>query len=269
MLDHHRNRLRRDLEDHLQEDSDGRSIFQRAVNMQNHKIQNLGLCTSSSDAANKRYVDSAGIISVLNLAASVYIDGYSKEWAECMYLVERGGEVKLNSNKVVQLFNWTLSHLDAEQTNNSLRPTLASEKHAKRFFISFNGSQRMTSAIDLNPASGANDRVHVFHVFRVHSHNGSNQHFRNGLFGHDDGGWDKFLVYKPTTHNLLISGIQNAGNVLVTSSDWKTKADASELNKWICLSCHWNVPEGENGSSPLGEWKESERIHRSYIQRFH
>ena len=166
-----------------------------------------------------------------------------------MYLVERGGEVKLSGNKVVQRFDWTLSHLDAEQTNDSLRPTLASEKHAKRYFISFNGNQRMTSAIDLNPTSGSSDRVHVFLIFRLHSHNGSNAHFRNGLFGHDNGGWDKFLAYKPKTHDLLISGVKNADNVLVTSFDWKSKVDVSEVNKWICLSCHWNVPEDENGSS--------------------
>ena len=77
-VDQHKDRLRRDLESHLQEDSDAdTSVFQRNVDMQNHKIQNLGLCTTSSDAANKGYVDSAGIISVLNLAACVYIDGYS------------------------------------------------------------------------------------------------------------------------------------------------------------------------------------------------
>ena len=71
-VDKHHQRLRRDVESHLQEDSDKNvSVFQRAVNMQNHKIQNSGLCTAAGDAANKNYVDSAGIISVLNLAASV------------------------------------------------------------------------------------------------------------------------------------------------------------------------------------------------------
>ena len=94
----------------------------------------------------------------------------------------------------------------------------------------------MISNIDLNPGSGKDDVVNVFILFRHHSHNGSNPNFRNGLFGHDNGGWDKFVCYKPTTNNLLISGIHGVDNIEVTSSDWQTKADASVLNKWICLS---------------------------------
>ena len=107
----------------------------------------------------------------------------------------------------------------------------------------------MISNIDLNPASGAKDIVYVFILYRIHRLNGSNAYFQNGLFGHDNGGWDKFVVCKPTSNNLLISGIQGADNIEVTSSDWQTKADASVLNKWICLSVHWDVPAGANESS--------------------
>ena len=105
---------------------------------------------------------------------------------------------------------------------------------------------RMISNIDLNPASGADDIVHVFILFRLKSHSGPDSHFRNGLFGHDNQG--KFIAYKPT-NNLLISGVHGTNNVEVTSSDWQTKADASVLNKWHCLSVHWDVPAGANKSS--------------------
>ena len=98
----------------------------------------------------------------------------------------------------------------------------------------------MISNIDLNPANGQDDIVHVFILFRLKSHSGSNARFQNGLFGHDNQGWDKFLAYKPTTNNLLISGVHTVNKVEVTSSDWQTKADASVLNKWICLSVHWD-----------------------------
>ena len=107
----------------------------------------------------------------------------------------------------------------------------------------------MVSNINLNPASGADDIVHVFILFRLKSHSGPDAHFRNGLFGHDNQGWDKFICYKPTTNNLLISGVHGTNNVEVTSSDWQTKADASVLNKWICLSVHWDVPAGAGKSS--------------------
>ena len=100
----------------------------------------------------------------------------------------------------------------------------------------------MISDIDLNPASGQDDIVHVFILFQLKSHSGPDAHFRNGLFGHDNQGWDKFVCYRPTSHNLLISGISGADNVKMTSSDWQTKADASVLNKWIRLSVHWDVP---------------------------
>ena len=119
-----------------------------------------------------------------------------------------------------------------------------------RDYFTFDGvDDRMISNINLNPGSGQDDIVHVFILYRLHSHSGSNNYFRNGLFGHDNGGWDKFVVYSRTSHNLLISGIFGADNVEVTSSDWQTKADASVLNKLICLSIHWNMPGGTNGSS--------------------
>ena len=106
----------------------------------------------------------------------------------------------------------------------------------------------MVSNIDLNPASGKNDQVHVFTVVRLHSFSGAGPDFKNGLFGHDDGRWDKFVCFKPDKI-MIISGVSGADNVEVTSSDWKTKANASELNKWNCLSFHWDVPAGNNKSS--------------------
>ena len=106
----------------------------------------------------------------------------------------------------------------------------------------------MISNINLNPASGANDIVHVFILFRWKSHNGTNPHFRNGLSGHDNAGWDKFVCYKPTTNNLLISGVYGSDNTEMTPTDWQAKADASVLNKWHCLSIHWDVPAGAGKS---------------------
>ena len=57
-------------------------------------------------------------------------------------------------------------------------------------------------------------------------------------------------MFDTTNSNAMrISGIQSANTVDLTSSDWQTKADASVLNKWICLSVHWDVPGGATGSS--------------------
>ena len=65
--------------------------------------------------------------------------------------------------------------------------------------------------------------------------------------GHDDGGYDKFLGLAPG--NLIVSGTVNnfinigANNVNGHSpyASFKPNADASDLNKWICLSVHWDI----------------------------
>ena len=71
---------------------------------------------------------------------------------------------------------------------------------------------------------------------------------------------NKFVVYKPTSHNLLFSGISGANNIEVTSSDWQTKADALVLNKRICLSIHWDVP--------AGAWKSSCWVNGKKVKTF-
>ena len=52
------------------------------------------------------------------------------------------------------------------------------------------------SNINLNPASGQADIVNVFIVYRLNSNTGS-YFVRNGLFGHDNGGFDKFVTFSP------------------------------------------------------------------------
>ena len=156
-----------------------------------------------------------------------------------------------NSRAITTLFDQTLSGLNAVQTDSGKRPKLSTTKNAKRYYFTFDRvDDRMISDIDLNPGSGQDDIVHVFMLYILHSHSGSNAHFRNGLFGHDNGSWDKFVVFDPTNSNAMrISGVQGANTVDVTSSDWQSKADTSVLNKWICLSIHWDVPAGATGSS--------------------
>ena len=182
------------------------------------------------------------------------MDGYIKQNAECLYSVERGTKEELRFNPstkaISTLFDQTLSGLNATQTTSALQPKPSTTKNAKRFFFTFDGSKRMLSNINLNPASGANDIVHVFILFRLKTHAGKDPHFRNGLFGHDNAGWDKFVAYNPLNSNsLVISGTTNQKRIEVIGSDWKTKANASELNKWCCLSIHWDVPAGAKKSS--------------------
>ena len=238
----------------------GDFVFQTDVSMGGRYIKNLPMPVGDYQAASKQYVDTAGIYSILSLATATYVDGYIKENAECMYSVERGTkeEVVFNSSsrQISALFDQTLSGLNSSQSTTALQPKLSTTKNSKRFFFEFDGSKRMLSNIDLNPPSGGQDLVHVFILFRLSTHAGSNANFRNGLFGHDNGGWDKFVSFAANTNNLIIAGTQKDGsesnggfNIQVTSSHWLAKANASELNKWCCLSVHWDVPAGAGNSS--------------------
>ena len=232
--------------------SRGSMIMKVPLDMKYQSIRNLPLPTVATEAASKEYVDISGIFSILGQATATYVDGYIKENAECLYSVERGTkeEVFLNSSTraISSLFDQTLSGLNATQTTTAQQPKLSTTKNAKRFFFTFDGSKRMLSNINLNPGGG-NDIVHVFILFRLATHSGSNANFRNGLFGHDNGGWDKFVAFNPLASNsLIISGTTNQ-KTEVGANDWQTNANASELNKWCCMSIHWDVPAGAKNSS--------------------
>ena len=224
------------------------------LDMNYQGLRNLPNPTNQADAATKQYVDISGIFSILNSATATYVDGYIKQNAECLYSCERGLPTEArftpSTRAISTLFDQTLSGLNATQSVVARRPKLSTGKNAKRFFFTFDGvDDRMSSNINLNSASGQADIVHVFILFRLKSHSGPDAHFRNGLFGHDNQGWDKFVAYKPTTNNLIISRVHRTNNVEVTSSDWQAKADATVLNKWHCLSVYWDVPAGAGKSS--------------------
>ena len=231
----------------------GDMFMEVKIDMNNHVLTNVPYPTNAADAATKQYVDVSGIFSILNNAVGTYIDGFIKENAECLYLVEKGAkdEVIMTPTRTIStLFDRTLSGLNATQSTVARRPKLSTAKNAKRYFLTFDGTDdRMVSNIDLNPAAGADDIVHVFILFRLKTHAGSNANFRNGLFGHDNGGWDKFVCFNPlNSNNLVISGTKNQ-KIEVGFNDWKTKANATALTKWCCMSIHWDVPAGANKSS--------------------
>ena len=233
--------------------SGGSMLMQVPLDMRNQVIRNLPLPTAATQAASKEYVDISGIFSILGQATATYVDGYIKENAECLYSVERGTKEEVffgsSTRAISTLLDQTLSGLNASQANSAVRPKLSTTKNAKRFFFTFDGTKRMLSNIDLNPATGANDIVHVFILFRLATHSGSNANFRNGLFGHDNAGWDKFVAFNPLASNsLIISGTTNQ-KTEVGVNNWQTNANASELNKWCCMSIHWDVPAGAKNSS--------------------
>ena len=124
--------------------------------------------------------------SFLDLWVSEYLIMYSS----CTYQMDRadGSNVKMTSaRKVEKLFDKSNEESDATQSDLSKRPLLCTkaEKHNGRYYLKFDGTQKMVSQVDLN-----NDAVNVFIVYRMTSRNSQN-FWTNGLFGHDHGRFDK------------------------------------------------------------------------------
>ena len=160
-------------------------------------------------------------------------------------------EVTFNSTRnVSKLFDQSLSQDHAEQTTYNLQPTICtkSNRNNNRYYLEFNGSQRMNSNINLNPVSGEEDIVNVFIVYKIRSFSTS-YWTSSGLFGHDSMGFHKFLsfshygdiIISSTVNDMTVIG-QNVTNGRTPISDYKSKAHAGLINQWICLSCHWNIP---------------------------
>ena len=195
-----------------------------------------------------------------NLSETLLWEYYTR-YGTALYRLERGISTEVvidnTTRKISKLYDQTLYENHAEQTTSANQPTLCTSttKINNRYYLNFNGSQRMLSNIDLNVASGGQDIVNIFIVYKLNSFTGSGM-WRNGLFGHDNLGYDKFVAFGPsgdlvlsgTTNDYIVIG-PNSVNGVTPISPYLSEANAGELNKWCCLSIHWNVPAGVNKSS--------------------
>lgn len=188
---------------------------------------------------------------------------YYTRYGTAIYRVDRGisSEVTIESSrKISKLFDRSLHENHAEQRTTANQPTLCSSANRlnNRYYMEFNGIQRLISDINLNVQNNAKDIVNIFIVYKMDQFRGNvGQFARNGLFGHDNGGYDKFvcfsdqggeLVVAGTTNNHIVIG-SNAVNGKQPIADFQSKANAGRLGKWCCLSIHWDVPAGADKSS--------------------
>ena len=185
-----------------------------------------------------------------NLSETLFWEYHTKN-ASSIYRFDRGSnnsELVYNSTtrKVSRTIDQSLQENDAVQNAPNFQCT-KSEKVSNRYFLMFNGAQGMVSDINLNAVSGEDDIINIFIVYRIKAYDANNYWTRNGLFGHDNHGYDNFVSFSPNG-DLVVSGATN--NFIIIGSNpiqtkqpiapYKTKANAGETNKWICLSIHWD-----------------------------
>ena len=222
--------------------------FTFSINDDNHLETSTNLIVKAATNDNHVVIKSQVGDIVRDSFLDLWVSEYLRMYAKCVYQIDRvdGQNVKINSSrKVEKIYDKSNEESDATQTDASKRPTVCTkaEKHNGRYFIKFGGSQKMTSQVNLN-----NDAVNVFIVYKLDSRGSAQSYWNNGLFGHDNLGYDKFVAYSGS--NLVVSGANNANKCVYIGPTASLQSfnklanysinDLGELNKWHCLSVHWD-----------------------------
>ena len=226
------------------------------INVDGHAETDKNLIVKAATNDNHVVIKSQVSDIVRHSFLDLWVSEYLRMYANCVYQIDRadGQNVKMDSSRKVEIiYDKRNEESDATQTDSSKRPTLCTkaEKHNGRYFLKFNGSQKMISQVNLN-----NDAVNVFVVYKLDSRGSSQSYWNNGLFGHDNGGYDKFVAHSAS--NLVISGAANPDKCVYIGpastlqsflklGDYSTN-DISKLNVWHSLSVHW-----DDKSSPKTE----------------
>ena len=222
-----------------------------SVNDDGHALTDKNLIVKAATDDNHVVIKSQVGSIIRDSFLDLWVSEYLRMYSSCTYQMDRSDSqnVKMDSSRKVEtVYDKSNEESDANQTDSAKRPTLCTkaEKHNGRYFLKFNGTQKMISQVNLN-----NDAVNVFVVYKLNSR--SQSYWNNALFGHDDIGYDKFVAYSGS--NLVVSGAANPNKSVYVGpasslqsflklGDYSTN-DLGELNKWHCLSVHW-----DNKSSP-------------------
>ena len=222
------------------------------INMHNRRIDNLKTICMTDSTSNLNFAINMSCLlnySYTRLCQTLLWEYYQQANAFYNFPTANSHELTYDptTRKVSKIFDQSLSQDDAYQSDMAKMPVISDKNNRikNRYYIEFSGSDRLLSDIDLNPDVGTDDIVNIFIVYKLKSI--PIHYWVNGLCGHDNGGYDKFIgLY---TNNLIISGTVNnfinigTGHVngYQPHAPFKNKANASVLNVWICLSVHWNI----------------------------
>ena len=217
-----------------------------SVNSDGHAKTDKNLIVKPAENDNHVVIKSQVGDIVRDSFLDLWVSEYLRMYSSCTYQMDRSDSqnVKMDSSRKVEtIYDKSNVESDANQTDSSKRPTLCTkvEKQNRRYFLKFSGSQKMISQVDLN-----NDAVNVFVVYRLTSR--PLGYWNNGLFGIDNGGYDFFVAHSGS--NLVVSGAADPDKCVYVGpaaslqsflklNDY-SENDLGELNKWHCLSVHWD-----------------------------
>ena len=256
LLDEHGDKIEYTIEIHSDDDFTYKAQAQLLINKDGHAETHKNLVVKVATDDNHVVIKSQVSDIVRDSFLDLWVSEYLKMYANCVYSIDRADKqtVKMSSTrKVEKLFDKSNEESDATQTDSSKRPTVCTkaEKHNGRYFLKFNGSQKMISQVNLN-----NDAVNVFVVYRLTSRGSPQSYWNNGLFGIDNSGYDFFVAHCGS--NLVVSGAHLTNKCVYVGPaaslqsflqlDDYSENDLGKLNKWHCLSVHW-----DNKSSPKTE----------------
>ena len=224
--------------------------------MKNRRIDNLKTVCMTENTTNLKYAINMEYLlnyTYTQITETLFWEYYQRADAFYHFLTSNTHELQYDAvtRKVSKIYDQSLSQSDAYQNTTTNQPTICGKNdriNNKRYYLEFNGSQRMISDIDLNPANGEEDIINLFIVYNISSFSGT-YWCRCGIAGHDDGLFDRFLAFSPqgdlivsgTTNDHIVIGL-NATNGKSVIAGYKTKANPGILNKWVCLSVQWNIP---------------------------
>ena len=230
------------------------------INMSLYRVTNIAAPIDNTNGISKIYMSTYINSFIDKILIETLVQEYNRS-AAVIYKFDRGNSSEVSvadssTRQVSRIFDQSLSADDAKMSNTASQPLLCAkaERVNNRYFLKFDGNKRLTSYINLNPKPSEYGICNVFIVYHLKAFDANTYWHRNGLFGNDNGGCGKFVSFVPPPNkDLIISYGGNYATIGPTVHDrsigtYKNKANPSEINKWICLSIHWNQSAGTNGS---------------------
>ena len=141
--------------------------------MKNKRIDNLKTICMTDNITNLKYAINMECLlnyTYTQLSETLFWEYYQRATAFYKIDTANSHEITVDATRnVSNLFDKSLSQDHSEQSIYNLQPTICMKANCinKRYYLEFNGSQRMISDINLNVASGEEDIVKICWYYRT------------------------------------------------------------------------------------------------------